>query len=158
MVEVANASLVSKELIFLDYEASDKEDLITNMSKYLQEKGYVKETFLEAILKRELVFPTGLRGNNLTIAIPHTDAVHVEKPGIFFTRLKDTVTFKEMGLGVDDVDVKLVFMLLIKNPKEQVSMLSNLMSIFSKEDKVEVLINSKDKEEIYEALLEIVGQ
>lgn len=157
MEEVANASLVNKELIFLDYEASDKEDLITKMSTYAQEKGYVKETFLEAILKRESIFPTGLIGKNLTIAIPHTDAVHVEKPGIFFTRLKDTVKFKEMGLGLDDVDVKLVFMLLIKNPKEQVSMLSNLMGIFDQEDKVKVLINSEDINEVYATLVEIVG-
>lgn len=157
MAEVVNTSLVSEELIFLDFEASDKQDLITKMSTYAKERGYVKDTFLNAILERESVFPTGLRGENLTIAIPHTDAIHVDKPGIFFTRLKDTVKFKEMGLGIDDVDVKLVFMLLIKNPKEQVSMLSNLMGIFAQEDKVDVLTNSKDKEEIYKTLVEIVG-
>ena len=157
MSEVAKVSLVNEELIFLDYEASDKEDLISKMSTYAKEKGYVKETFLEAILKRESVFPTGLKGENLTIAIPHTDAIHVEKPGIFFVRLKDTVKFKEMGLGVDDVDVKLVFMLLIKNPKEQVNMLSNLMGIFAQEDKIQILTNSKDNNEIYETLLDIVG-
>lgn len=157
MAQVANASLVSKELIFLDYKASDREDLITKMSIYAKEKGYVKETFLDAILKRESVFPTGLKGESLTIAIPHTDSVHVEKPGIFFTRLEDTVTFKEMGIGVNDVDVKLVFMLLIKDPKEQVSMLSNLMGIFAQEDKVNILTNSKDQDEVYETLVEIVG-
>lgn len=153
----ANSELVNEKLIFLDYEASDKEDLITKMTTYANDLGYVKDTFLEAILKRESVFPTGLRGENLTIAIPHTDAVHINNPGIFFTRLKDTVKFKEMGLGVDDVDVKLVFMLLIKNPKEQVSMLSNLMGIFSQPDKVEILTNSKDKDEVYNTLVEIVG-
>lgn len=148
--------IVKEDLIFLDFEAKDKLDLIEKMATYAKEKGYVKETFLEAILKREEVYPTGLRGENLTIAIPHTDAVHVNEPGIFFTRVKDTVKFKEMGLGVNDVDVKLVFMLLIKEPKAQVSMLSNLMGLFAKEEEVNILTNSNDKDEIFETLVRIV--
>lgn len=157
MIDVLNSALVSKELISLDFEAIDKVDLISKMSNYANEKGYVKDTFKEAILKRESVYPTGLRGENLTIAIPHTDAVHVNKPGIYFARLKDTVQFKEMGLGVNDIDVKLVFMLFINDPKGQISMLSNLMGLFAQQDKIDVLLNSTNTDEVYETLVEIVG-
>lgn len=157
MATAIESKFVKEDLIFLDFEAEDKVDLITKMASFIEEKGYVKETFKDAILNREEVFPTGLRGENLTIAIPHTNAEHVNEPGIFFTRLKNTVKFKEMGIGADDVDVKLVFMLLIKEPKEQVGMLSNLMAIFGQPENIEVLTNSKDKEEIYSTLASIVG-
>ncbi len=154
---VNNSELIKEELIFLDYEASDKKDLITKMGIYAQSKGYVKESFLEAILKREDLYPTGLRGENLAIAIPHTDAIHINEPAVFFTRLKNTVKFKEMGIGVDDIDVQLVFMLLIKTPEDQVDMLSNLMGLFAKPDMAEILKNSTDKEEIYNTLVSIVS-
>lgn len=154
---MSNKHLVNKDLILLDYEAKDKESLLKGMADILEGKEYVKETFFEGLIKREGVFPTGLKADGVEIAIPHTDPIHVNKPTIFFTRLKNPVTFKDMAGTGEDVNVKLVFMLVIKDPKAQVSMLSNLMGIFTQKEKLEVLYTSEDVEEIYNTLVEVVN-
>ena len=39
----------------------------------------MKETFGQALIDREAVFPTGLKTETFEIAIPHTDVEHVEE-------------------------------------------------------------------------------
>ena len=70
--------MIEKELIFLDFFANDYNDFFDKISDILYEKGYVKETFKNAIKKREEEFPTGLQVESLGIAIPHTDSLHVK--------------------------------------------------------------------------------
>lgn len=148
--------LIKEELIFLDYEASDKEELLQSLSNILREKGYVKDTFASKIIEREKVFPTGLNTGEVQVAIPHTDAIHVENAAIVFVKLKNSVTFKEMGSGVNDVNANLIFMLAVKNPKEQVNVLSKLMSILSNGEILKKLYESKTKEEVYKILSDIL--
>ncbi|MFD3157730.1 PTS sugar transporter subunit IIA [Haloimpatiens sp. FM7330] len=142
-------SLINKELILLDFDAKDKFDLLSKLSSILIEKSYVKPSFENAVIEREKVFPTGLITEGANVAIPHTDAIHVIKPTIVFAKLKNPITFKEMGLGKKDINSELIFMLAINNPKEQVSTLSNLMSIFSNK---ELLSNIKDSNDVLEIL------
>lgn len=153
-----NNNLFTKDLILLDYEANSKEEVLKHMTNILEEKGYVKDTFYENLIKREGVYPTGLKANDIEIAIPHTDSIHVKKGAIFFARLKNPVVFKEMGTGENDVNVKLIFMLLINNPKTQVNTLSNLMGIFSQKERLEILNTSNDLDEIYKNLSELINQ
>lgn len=153
-----NNNLFTKDLILLDYEANSKEEVLKHMTNILEEKGYVKDTFYENLIKREGVYPTGLKANDIEIAIPHTDSIHVKKGAIFFARLKNPVIFKEMGTGENDVNVKLIFMLLINNPKTQVNTLSNLMGIFSQKERLEILNTSNNLDEIYKNLSELINQ
>ncbi|WP_373899320.1 PTS sugar transporter subunit IIA [Haloimpatiens sp. FM7315] len=145
-------SLLNEELIILDFEAEDKKDLLKKLSSILIEKGYVKDSFKEAILKREEVFPTGLMTESTNIAIPHTDAIHVIKPTILFAKLKNPVTFKEMGMGKNDVNAELIFMLAINNPTSQVTTLSKLMSILSNKPVLESLKSKNSTCEIMDIL------
>lgn len=151
-------NLFTKDLILLDYEANSKEEILRHMAGILEEKEYVKDTFYENLIKREGIYPTGLKANDIEIAIPHTDSIHVKKGAIFFARLKNPVVFKEMGTGENDVNVKLIFMLLIHDPKAQVNTLSNLMGIFSQKERLEILNTSKDLDEIYKNLSELINQ
>ena len=80
--------LLKEKLIFIDVEAKDREEAIGKMAKELYKKGYVKESYINAILDREKVFPTGLPTEEVGVAIPHTDSCQrrchgywgVEKP------------------------------------------------------------------------------
>jgi len=152
-----NEVLLHEDLILLNYEAESKEELLENLSKILKEKGYVKDSFSEGVLQREIIYPTGLNTAGVKVAIPHTDAIHVEKPAILVALLNKPVSFKEMGSGVKDVEAKLIFMLAIKNPSRQVQTLGKLMSIFSEKDKLLSIYNSTTTKEVIDKLSKILS-
>ena len=62
-----------KENIFLNFDANDRKDFLSKISKILFEKKYVKEGFNDSIIEREEKYPTGLDFGEYKIAIPHTD-------------------------------------------------------------------------------------
>ncbi len=144
--------MLDKELIYLDLEAKDREDLLSQLSDILYEKGYVKSSFKQAILDREKVFPTGLPTLGVKVALPHTDPEHVLKPAILVSTLKKPIKFKEMGSGVNDIDVEMVFMLAVKDPAYQVKLLQKLISIFSKENVLLSLKECEDAQCVYNIL------
>lgn len=147
MTEKING-LLHEELVFFQVEANSREELLNKLSDELYIKNYVKDTFKEAVLEREQIFPTGLPTAGVKVAIPHTDAVHVIKPAIVIATLKNSIIFKEMGLGENDIDVELVIMMAINNPSEQVNTLSKLMGIFSNEELLKKIKDSKQVDEV----------
>ncbi|AGK98540.1 PTS sugar transporter subunit IIA [Clostridium pasteurianum] len=149
--------LLHEDLIFINYEAQSKEDLLKKLSQVLREKGYVKDSYTEGILQREVIYPTGLNTEAIKVAIPHTDAVHVNKSTILVAVLNNTVTFKEMGNGINDVDANLIFMLAIKNPNSQVATLSKLMSILSNKERLLSIYNSKTEKEVINVLSQVLN-
>ena len=88
--------MLTQELMFLHREEKESFEFLSHISDELVAMGYVKESFKEAILKREEVFPTGIGTENYSIAIPHTDSEHVIKPGVAFVRFNNKCAFKEM--------------------------------------------------------------
>lgn len=145
-------NLLHEELIFLNYEASDREELLRNLSLELEKRGYVKESYVKGVLDREKIFPTGLNTEGVKVALPHTDAVHVNKAAIVIAKLKSPVIFKEMGFGEKDVEAKLIFMMAVKNPQEQVTTLSKLMSILSDKETLTNLYNCNTNLEVIDIL------
>lgn len=148
--------LIHEDLIILNYEVESKQELLVNLSQILKKKGYVKESYTEGILKREEIYPTGLNTEGVKVAIPHTDAIHVNKPAILVAILNKSVIFKEMGNGINDVDAELIFMLAVKNPNHQVTTLGKLMSIFSNKDTLLSVYKSKSKKEVVDILSNVL--
>lgn len=154
MLEISN--LLNEDLILLDLEAEDCEDAIKKMSSKLIEKGYVKESYKQAILKREQTFPTGLDTGEIKIAIPHTDSTHVIKPGILVAKLKNEIEFKDMGNPSNKLKIKMVFMLAVKDPKAQVPVLTKLMGIFSDQEGIKKIYESKTEKELLNSILNTI--
>ncbi len=88
--------------------------------------GYVKDSFVAATINRESRLPTGLPFLGFNAAIPHTDSEHVIKPGLALATLKNTVTFQNMAFPNGTVDVSLVFLLALEQPKAQIEMLQEI--------------------------------
>jgi PTS system galactitol-specific IIA component len=149
-------SLLDEELVLIDYEAKNKEELLKSLASILHERGYVKESYINGVLERERVFPTGLNTDGVKVALPHTDAKHVNKAVILFAKLKEPIIFKEMGLSGNDVEARLIFMMAVKNPEEQVKCLGNLMSILSKKEMLISLYESSTKSEVIEKLSKVL--
>lgn len=143
-----NDFTLSEELILTDIEAENSSTAIHKLGGLLLDKGYVKETYPKAVSEREKTFPTGLPSKGVGVAIPHTDIEHVNKPAIAIGTLKQPVSFKMMGNPEENVDVEVVFMLAIKDPKLQLEMLQNLMAIIQKVEVLNKIKASKDPKEI----------
>ncbi|TYP56766.1 PTS sugar transporter subunit IIA [Thermosediminibacter litoriperuensis] len=150
-------NLLNVDLIETDLEAKNKEEVIESLAKLLIAKGYVKDSYLGAILEREKIFPTGLPTEGVGVAIPHADLNHVLMPGIALAILKNPVKFNVMGNTAEEVDVKLVFMLAINEPKMQVNLLKNLVSMFQDKKLLLMLSNMTSKDRIISLLAPLIS-
>lgn len=143
--------MLSKDLVFLDVEYKTSDEILNYVADALLEKGYVKESFKDAILKREKEYPTAIETEKYNLAIPHTDSEHVNKPGVAFVRLKGKCEFKEMCTN-NDINVHMAFVLLVTKKEDQVNLLSRLMGLFAETEFLKNLYNEQDISIIVEAL------
>lgn len=141
-----------ESVILLDLEGDTKEEVLRTMANTLEEKGLIKETYLDAVIAREKEFSTGLPTKGISVAIPHTDVEHVNQKTISIAQLKDPVEFGVMGDPEETTPVKLVFMLAMNKADSQLNLLQRLMQIFQNEDTLHFLANEKDKTKIVNLL------
>lgn len=138
---------ISSELTMVQLEGKTDQEVLQKMSQHLYDNGMVKESYIDAVKEREKVYPTGLQCDGIGIAIPHTDSEHVIEQSICIATLKEPVTFLQMGTEDQKVSVSIVFMLGIKNPKQQIDFLQELMTLVEHPEELEKLKNAKNKEE-----------
>lgn len=94
-VKVSNGernSIIDEEFIELRGEYSDREQIIKNMCKKLEEKKYVSHGFEESVLMRENKYTTEV-GNG--VAIPHGSLEYVNVPIMMYIKLKEPIKWKD---------------------------------------------------------------
>ncbi|HAE61745.1 MAG TPA: PTS sugar transporter subunit IIA [Eubacteriaceae bacterium] len=143
----------SKELILTGIKASTDLEAIETAAKYLLEKGLVKESYVKAIQEREKVFATGLPTEGFGVAVPHTDVEHVNEQTICIGIMENPVPFKVMGSMDEIVDVKIMFMLALKEPHSQLTMLQAVIGMVQKPEVLEKLAIEKDTGVIYDLVM-----
>lgn len=121
-----------ERIAFFKKNLEGKEGIFRLLSDELLSKNLVKEDFFEGIINREQVFPTGLVIGGIGVAIPHTDSIYVERSQVAFMSLEKPIIFYEMGSIDKEIEVQLIFMLALKEPHEQLSMLQKLIDMFQK--------------------------
>ncbi|WP_270180041.1 PTS sugar transporter subunit IIA [Alkalihalobacillus sp. CinArs1] len=127
------------------------EKVLRRLSDSLIESGYAKDSFLRSVLEREETYPTGLPAS-IGVAIPHTDPHHIHKPGISIGVLQEPVVFQMMGNSSERIHVEIVFMLAIKDPKEQVKLLQSLMELIQSEELLSRLKECNSLDEVKSSL------
>ena len=153
MQEFSVNDLLHEDLVLMDVVAGSVEELMEQICGYAQKKGYVKDSYLAAVLERENSYPTGLPTEVMKVALPHTtDQSHVLKSGIFIAKLPKPVSFKEMGEGINDVPVEMVFMLTVNGTKEQLTVLQNIVGMFTKPEALAALKNTNTAADIIAAI------
>lgn len=145
--------LFDKKIFMLDIEPKSKEDVLRTMAREFRARDLVTDDFEQGILEREEVFPTGLCFNGLGIAIPHTDSDKVIDSQIAIARLKHHVIFKEMA-GNNPIEVKLVFMLGLKEADEHLSILQKLVEVFQEGDFVDLLCGCQSAQDVEKLLVQ----
>lgn len=125
-----DTSLLKPELVFLDFEAEDRLDFFKKLGAKLTEAGYVKDTWLDAILVREKNYPTGLACPAISVALPHVDPEHLVKPYIAIVKPTHPILFDGMA-GSGDVNAQLIINLgVMAHAEDQVGVLQAFLGIF----------------------------
>ena len=146
-------NLLVKSAIVLDYPAKDAEDVIHKLGTCLFEAGYTKESFVKGALEREKAMPTGLPlMGDINAAIPHTDIEHVFKPGVAFATLTNPVRFQNMANPEDSVDVSLVFLLALNQPKAQIGMLQEIAGILQNPALIKRLLTAPSGDDVIQII------
>ncbi len=148
---------VNENLILLDLVGENKEALLGEMADNLCKNGFVKDTYKNAILARERIFPTGLPTQPYGIAIPHTDIEHVNAPAISMARFEKPVDFVIMGEKEATIPVRVAFMLAMKEKHTQLDMLQKLMAVLQDADALNFLAAEQDCSAIKTFMQEKLG-
>lgn len=126
-------SLFSEDWVDLNQKADNILELFESVNKDLLSKGLVNDGYLMGVTEREKIFPTGLITQYLNISLPHSDTKYIEEPFVYIVRLDEPIIVKQMG-DSQEMEVKDLFFLGIKNPSEQVGLLSKIMELFMNEN------------------------
>ena len=149
--------MIFKELIQLDWELKDQEEFFDKMVDKLYALGYVKDTYKEAIKTREAKYPTALPVEPFPVAIPHADMIHIIKPFIACTRLKNPVDWCEMANNDVVHPVKFIFMLGFMKSDEHIDLLQVLVENFQDPALMDRLVHAKTEDEYYEIVCGMKG-
>lgn len=145
-----------KDLIKIGVEAKNSTEVIKSLGMVLKDNGFIKDTYIDAVIAREAIYPTGLPSKGVTVAIPHTDSNHVYKSAVAIAVLKEPVGFYMMGGTGELLNARIVFLLAISNTKEQLELLKNLMGLFQNQEVLEDIINANTSEDIYQILAQTI--
>ncbi|RVU97771.1 PTS sugar transporter subunit IIA [Coriobacteriales bacterium OH1046] len=144
--------IFSTDLAFVGLDVSDQKELFEAMGGRLEELGYVRDSFIDAVAARERRFPTGLDLGDAAVAIPHTDPEHVNENAIAIANLIHPVPFRQMGSTEEEdcwVQVKLVIMLAISGGN-YIDMLQRVIQSIQDPGVVKRLLGARRSEEFIE--------
>ena len=148
--------MVHEDLILDDLAASTREEALGQMAGILVERGFCKPEFVQAILDREAAHPSGLPMAGLKIAIPHTDAIHVNRSALLFARLRQPLEFRSMGSPDEKLSVPMISMFALKEKKLIGDMLETLLTVYQHEEVLQALYHAPDRAAMFRILKENV--
>lgn len=144
--------LLDEGLVILDAEVKTAEECIRLAGETFLQKGYVKEPYIQAVVERERVYPTGLPGKGIAIAIPHTNNTYVIRPAIGVVIPKNPVKFCAMGTKEHWLDCEVIIPLVIKDSDMQIHMLRQMMKIIQNGELLRNIRDAKEKRMVLEYL------
>ena len=144
--------VIDENLIKLNMTCANSEQAIRELGTMLFESGRVKSTYVEAVVKREKTYPTGLPGPKIGVAIPHTDSNHVNESAIAIGILAQPVVFHVMGNPTETLPVEIVIMLAVESPEKQLGVLRKLAETFQDGPLLQRLKNATSQVEVCKLL------
>ncbi len=145
---------IDEKLILVKEAINSREEIITKLGGMLFENGFVKDTFTQAVLQREITYPTGLPARVAGVAVPHTDTDHVLKPAIAIATLAKPVTFYMMGSPDVEIQAEIVIMLAIHDAKLVIPVLRKIIFILENDAALTRIKEATTRTEIKQAMLD----
>jgi len=145
---------IDENLILVQESAKSKSEIIHQLGTLLFKHGFVKDTYTQAVLDREEVYPTGLQARATGVAVPHTDTEHVIRPAVAIATLKDPIPFGGMGQPDTTIQVYIVMMLAIHDPKLVVQILRKIIFIIEDDDALKKMLRAGNTSQIKDIMFE----
>lgn len=142
--------MLRKELIRLDLAAETWQEALRVMADLFVDSGAAKKSYPDAIVAREEQYPTGLPAAAFDIAVPHTFAEHVIEPAMGIGVLREPVVFRQMGSPEIKLKPRLLFMLAITDPKDQIALLRKIMKLIQNEEVLNKIPAAGSADEIFD--------
>lgn len=139
---------IKDDLVFLNMEVSDKEDLFKKLNKVLLREEYVTGEFYDYILEREGNYPTGLKLEGYSVAIPHGNPEYVKKPFIAVITLNQPIKMNQMDDPGSEIDVELLFLLGLDNGSGHLKILKSIIKKIQNQEFVTSIIRASSNEEL----------
>ena len=143
-------------MILDDFSPGSREEALERMAGMLVERGFCKPEFVQAILDREAAHPSALPMSGLKIAIPHTDAEHVNRSALLFARLRQPLEFRSMGDPEEKLQVAMISMFALKEKKLIGDLLETLLTVYQQEAVLDSLYRAPDRHAMFRILKENV--
>lgn len=118
---------------------------LAHIGEEMLARGVVHDTYPQALLEREALFPTGIALERHAVAIPHCEAIHAKSAAIYLIRPDTPVTFQQAD-DDRDIAVSLIIALIVENPTAQLTLLRRLFSELQNPDTLEALLSAPEKE------------
>lgn len=118
---------------------------LAHIGEEMLAKGVVHESYPQALIEREAMFPTGIALERHAVAIPHCEAVHAKSPAIYLIRPETPVNFQQAD-DDEEIAVSLIIALIVENPTAQLKLLRRLFSELQNPNTIEALLNAPDAE------------
>lgn len=142
--------LFHKDFIHLDIAAADKESILKQMCRKLENMGYVSEEFVTSVLERELHTSTEVGKG---IALPHGHSRYVNRSVVSFARLQTPIFWFD-----ENEEVDLIFLLafdLDETPgikKEILKFYKDFASFLDREEAIAAVRNAEEANTFIELL------
>jgi PTS system galactitol-specific IIA component len=145
--------LFDEKMMQVGAQAANTEEAIKLLGGMMAQEGFVEEAYWKDVYKREQTFPTGLPTQPVAIAIPHADPDRVIKSGIAIAVFQQPVKFRIMGSNEpDELDVPVVFMLALKDFKQQTAVIRDLLMLIQSKTIILDIHNAATTKDIYQAI------
>lgn len=141
--------MLKPELVFLNVDEKDRKGLYKNIASKLLKLGYVKESYEEALNKREDEFPTGVVSEHISIALPHANPENINKPFVCVVTTKTPIEILQMGYNTKE-NADTFFFLGIQHSNDQLTLLQKFMSLIQNRDFVDDFQSISDESEMYQ--------
>lgn len=145
--------VIDQNLIVLNSDADHYSDVLKILGEMMIKKGYANPNYVEGLLEREAIYPTGIATETIGVALPHTDSDFVKESKIGMLVLDEPVKFGMMG-GDDgeEVDVKIAFLLGLSEGNEHLQVLQEIIQLIQDKNFINELLSISTRKEAYQLL------
>lgn len=141
-------NVLFKEFIITNKRFESKDELLEYIYLLLYNGGYVKKDYLESIKHREELNTTYAKGG---IAIPHGLSSYVNETTLLFIKLKEKINWDREHRKVD-----MIFIPVVK--KDDSKLIYRLLSIVKSKEIIKDIRDSKNDNEVYKIISEIINR
>lgn len=142
IIESQLDEIITEDLILVNVKLNNKNDILDEMIRLAEEKGYVDKGFMLSVYKRELLAPTWMEGG---IALPHGNTKYVKKSSIVIAKLDEPVYWE----GKFEAD--LIFLIALKEDSR--NYMVDLYKVLKEKDNINALRKAKSVKKIKQIIL-----